>query len=156
MFGRKKAATSLHLFKEKEFMRYMPGSESFRDYMMWIRPAIKRIAAKKTVYKTRTILVPRSRCQYFQHLFPWALETHETVVQGFLKKLVGPDDMVVEGEIETGKRYTEPDFNKIIEIKEREKKRVEIFMQDINQQQKTLVGTVKLIKIIEKSGEFIS
>ena len=39
-----------------------------------------------------------------------------------------PDDTVIEGEIETGKRYTEPDFNKIIEIKEREKKRVEIFM----------------------------
>jgi len=27
---------------------------------------------------------------------------------------------LIEGEIETGKRYTEPDFNKIIEIKERE------------------------------------
>jgi superfamily II DNA or RNA helicase len=39
-----------------------------------------------------------------------------------------PDDTVVEGEIETGKRYEEADFNRIIEIKEREKKRVEIFM----------------------------
>ena len=33
-----------------------------------------------------------------------------------------PDDTLVEGEIEAGKRYTEPNFNKIIEIKEREKK----------------------------------
>ena len=49
------------------------------------------------------------------------------------------DDNVIEGEIETDKRYTEPDFNKIIEIKEREKKRVEIFMQEIDQGQKTLV-----------------
>ena len=32
-----------------------------------------------------------------------------------------PDDQLIEGEIETGKRYTETDFNKIIEIKEREK-----------------------------------
>jgi len=50
-----------------------------------------------------------------------------------------PDDKVVEGEIETGKLYDEPDFNKIIEIKEREKKRVEIFMSQINQNEKTLV-----------------
>jgi type I restriction enzyme R subunit len=50
-----------------------------------------------------------------------------------------PDDTLVEGEIEAKKRYTESDFNKIIEIKEREKKRVEIFMNQINQQEKTLV-----------------
>ena len=50
-----------------------------------------------------------------------------------------PGDTVVEGEVEAGKRYTEADFNKIIEIKEREKKRVEIFMQQINQNEKTLV-----------------
>ena len=50
-----------------------------------------------------------------------------------------PGDTVFEGEVETGKRYTEADFNKIIEIKEREKKRVEIFMQQINQNEKTLV-----------------
>ncbi len=31
-----------------------------------------------------------------------------------------PDDKLVEGEIEAGKRYTEADFNRIIEIKERE------------------------------------
>lgn len=49
------------------------------------------------------------------------------------------DDDVIEGEIEMDKRYTEPDFNKIIEIKARERKRVEIFMQDIDQTQKTLV-----------------
>lgn len=50
-----------------------------------------------------------------------------------------PDDTVVEGEIEAGKVYEETDFNKIIEIKEREKKRVEIFMSQINQREKTLV-----------------
>jgi type I restriction enzyme R subunit len=50
-----------------------------------------------------------------------------------------PDDQLIEGEIETKKRYTETDFNKIIEIKEREKKRVDIFMSQINQQEKTLV-----------------
>ncbi len=50
-----------------------------------------------------------------------------------------PDDRVMEGEVEAGKRYGESDFNRIIEIKEREKKRVEIFMGMINQSEKTLV-----------------
>lgn len=50
-----------------------------------------------------------------------------------------PDDTLVEGEIEAGKRYEEADFNKIIEIREREKKRVEIFMSQIDQREKTLV-----------------
>jgi type I restriction enzyme R subunit len=50
-----------------------------------------------------------------------------------------PDDRLIEGEIETGKRYTETDFNKIIEIKEREAHRVKIFMGEIHQNEKTLV-----------------
>lgn len=49
------------------------------------------------------------------------------------------DDTVVEGEIEAGKRYEEKDFNKIIEIREREFKRVEIFMAQIDQREKTLM-----------------
>ena len=50
-----------------------------------------------------------------------------------------PDDKVVEGEIEAGKLYTETDFNKIIEIREREAARVKIFMDQIDQREKTLV-----------------
>jgi type I restriction enzyme, R subunit len=50
-----------------------------------------------------------------------------------------PDDKLIEGEIETGKLYTEPDFNKIIEIKEREAHRVKLFMDQINQNEKTIV-----------------
>ena len=50
-----------------------------------------------------------------------------------------PDDKLIEGEIETGKRYTETDFNKIIEIKEREAHRVKVFMEQIDQREKTLV-----------------
>ncbi|MDA0737432.1 MAG: DEAD/DEAH box helicase family protein [Nitrospirae bacterium] len=49
------------------------------------------------------------------------------------------DDAVVEGEIEAGKRYEEKDFNRSIEIREREKKRVEILLSQINQNEKTLV-----------------
>jgi len=50
-----------------------------------------------------------------------------------------PDDTLIEGEVETGKRYTESDFNRIIEIKEREAHRVTLFMEQLNQQDKTLV-----------------
>ncbi len=49
------------------------------------------------------------------------------------------DDSVVEGEVEAGKRYEEADFNKIIEIREREKKRVEILLAQIDPREKTLV-----------------
>jgi type I restriction enzyme R subunit len=50
-----------------------------------------------------------------------------------------PDDKLIEGEVESGKLYDEKDFNKIIEIKEREAHRVRIFMDLINQSEKTLV-----------------
>lgn len=50
-----------------------------------------------------------------------------------------PDDQLIEGKVETGKRYEEKDFNKIIEIKEREAYRVKLFMDAIDQRQKTLV-----------------
>jgi type I restriction enzyme, R subunit len=39
-----------------------------------------------------------------------------------------PDDSVLEGEVEEGRRYQESDFNRIIEIKERERYRVRVFM----------------------------
>ena len=50
-----------------------------------------------------------------------------------------PDDQVVEGEIEAGKRYEEKDFNRIIEIKAREAYRVKLFMDVIDQREKTMV-----------------
>lgn len=50
-----------------------------------------------------------------------------------------PDDLVVEGDIVAGKRYEEKDFNKIIEIKEREAYRVKLLMGMIDQRQKTIV-----------------
>ncbi|MCP5316226.1 MAG: DEAD/DEAH box helicase family protein [Chromatiaceae bacterium] len=49
------------------------------------------------------------------------------------------DDQLIEGEIEEGKRYTEDDFNRVIEIREREKYRVKLFMNAIDQSQKSLV-----------------
>lgn len=49
------------------------------------------------------------------------------------------DDDILEGEIQEGKLYKESDFNRIIEIKEREAKRVQIFMDEINQNEKAIV-----------------
>jgi type I restriction enzyme R subunit len=49
------------------------------------------------------------------------------------------DDQLIEGEVEEGRRYTEDDFNRVIEIKEREKYRVQLFMDAIDQREKTLV-----------------
>ena len=49
------------------------------------------------------------------------------------------DDTVVVGMVEEGKLYEEKDFNRVIEIEAREKKRVDIFMGAIDQREKTLV-----------------
>ena len=49
------------------------------------------------------------------------------------------DDNIIEGEIEEGKNYIEPDFNRIIEIKAREAKRVQIFMDEVNENEKTII-----------------
>jgi len=50
-----------------------------------------------------------------------------------------PDDQLIEGDVEAGRRYEEKDFNKIIEIKEREAYRVKLFMSQIDQREKTIV-----------------
>ncbi|MFZ4580156.1 MAG: EcoAI/FtnUII family type I restriction enzme subunit R [Myxococcota bacterium] len=50
-----------------------------------------------------------------------------------------PDDEVLEGQPETGKLYTESDFNRIIEIKQREAYRVGIVLKLIGPTDKTLV-----------------
>ncbi|RDV05952.1 restriction endonuclease subunit R [Sphingorhabdus pulchriflava] len=50
-----------------------------------------------------------------------------------------PGDTVEAGEVEEGKRYKEGDFNRTIEIEARERYRVKIFMERINQREKTLV-----------------
>ncbi len=49
------------------------------------------------------------------------------------------DDEVIEGNVEEGKVYVESDFNKIIEIKERERLRVKLFMDNANPNDKTIV-----------------
>src|SRR3989339_728564 len=49
------------------------------------------------------------------------------------------DDQIIEGEVEEGKVYEEPDFNRTIEIKAREAKRVRVVLDEINQNEKTII-----------------
>jgi len=69
-------------------------------------------------------------------LTPFKVKQIDTTIDEYL---FTSDDTVLEGEIEEGKRYTEAEMNRIIEIKEREEYRVKIFMSLINQSEKTLV-----------------
>ena len=69
-------------------------------------------------------------------LTPFRVKQYATTLDEYVYT---SDDTLVEGEIEAGKIYTEPDFNRSIEIVEREKYRVKLFMDAINQREKTLV-----------------
>jgi type I restriction enzyme R subunit len=69
-------------------------------------------------------------------LTPFKVKQIQTTLDDYVYT---PDDTVIEGEIEEGKRYEEADFNRIIEIRKREEYRVRLFMELINQQEKTLV-----------------
>ena len=46
---------------------------------------------------------------------------------------------MLEGEVEQGRRYKEEDFNRVIEIKARERYRVKVFMDQIRPFEKTLI-----------------
>jgi type I restriction enzyme R subunit len=69
-------------------------------------------------------------------LTPFRLKQIETTLDEYVYE---SDDDVIEGEIEAGKTYGESEFNRTIQIEERERRRVELFLSQINQQEKTLV-----------------
>lgn len=70
------------------------------------------------------------------YLTPFKVKRIQTTLDEYVYT---SDDQIVEGEIEEGKIYTEPDFNRIIEIKAREAKRVRIYMDDANQNEKAII-----------------
>ncbi len=69
-------------------------------------------------------------------LTPFKVKRIQTTIDDYIYT---SDDTVIEGEVEAGKLYEEKDFNKIIEIKAREKKRVEIYLADANQKDKAII-----------------
>ena len=69
-------------------------------------------------------------------LTPFKIKRIKTTLDDYIYT---SDDQIIEGEIEEGKRYTEPDFNRIIEIKEREAKRVKIYMENAKLNEKAII-----------------
>ena len=69
-------------------------------------------------------------------LTPFKVKRIQTTIDEYVYT---SDDTIIEGEVEEGRRYVETDFNRIIEIKVREKKRVEIVLDEINQKEKTII-----------------
>jgi type I restriction enzyme R subunit len=70
------------------------------------------------------------------YLTPFRVKQIATTIDNYVYV---PDDSVIEGEIEAGRRYEEKDFNKVIEIREREAHRVKLFMEQIQPNDKTVV-----------------
>ncbi|NWJ51327.1 MAG: DEAD/DEAH box helicase family protein [Bacteroidetes bacterium] len=69
-------------------------------------------------------------------LTPFKIKRIKTTIDDYIYTA---DDQIIEGEVEEGRLYIEPDFNRIIEIKAREAKRVKIYMDDANQKEKAIV-----------------
>jgi type I restriction enzyme R subunit len=70
------------------------------------------------------------------YLTPFKVKRIKTTLDDYLYT---SDDDVIEGMVEEGKLYIESDFNRIIEIRAREAKRVNVFMGEINQNEKAIV-----------------
>ncbi|NJL19601.1 MAG: DEAD/DEAH box helicase family protein [Leptolyngbyaceae cyanobacterium SM1_3_5] len=69
-------------------------------------------------------------------LTPFKVQQIDTTLDEYV---YSAEDELIEGAIDTTRTYTEADFNRIIEIADRERYRVQLFMEAIDQNQKTLV-----------------
>ena len=69
-------------------------------------------------------------------LTPFKVKRIQTTIDEYI---YASDDEVINGKVEEGKIYEEKDFNKIIEIEPRERKRVQEMLASINPNEKTLV-----------------
>lgn len=69
-------------------------------------------------------------------LTPFKVKRIQTTIDEYIYT---DDDIVIEGDVEKGKQYTERDFNRTIEIQERERTRVRLFLNQANAKDKSLV-----------------
>ena len=69
-------------------------------------------------------------------LTPFKVKRIQTTIDEYI---YASDDEVIDGKVEEGRIYEEKDFNKIIEIEPRERKRVKDMLASINPNEKTLV-----------------
>ncbi len=73
-----------------------------------------------------------------EYLTPFRVDRIQTTIDDY--RFIG-DDKIIQGESEINKKdiFKEEDFNKIIEIKKREKKRIQLLLETINQNEKTII-----------------
>ena len=84
--------------------KYFRGALGTEQRETSLRQLIDRVVRKyRAAGEENAYFATPADADTFEHELAWHVEV---------------DDHVVEGEIEAGKRYTESDFNKIIEIKE--------------------------------------
>ena len=69
-------------------------------------------------------------------LVPFKVKRIQTTIDDYV---YSPEDDVIEGDVEEGHVYTEEEFNRDIEIRERERKRVQEMLAAINKDEKTMV-----------------
>ncbi|MDB4786766.1 DEAD/DEAH box helicase family protein [Planctomycetaceae bacterium] len=69
-------------------------------------------------------------------LTPFRVKRIKTTLDEYI---YSPDDKVIQGEVEQSKQYKEEDFNRVIEIVEREAYRVKIYLEEADQKQKAIV-----------------
>lgn len=69
-------------------------------------------------------------------LTPFRVKRIKTTLDEYI---YSPDDEVIQGEVEQNKQYKEEDFNRVIEIREREEYRVKLFLEQADQKQKAIV-----------------
>lgn len=69
-------------------------------------------------------------------LTPFRVRKYQTTIDDYTFL---PDDTVISGEVETGKLYTEGDFNRIIIIKDREIYRVKLLLEQIDPNEKMII-----------------
>jgi type I restriction enzyme, R subunit len=70
------------------------------------------------------------------YLTPFKVKQIETSLDEYI---YDADDEIIEGTVDAERVYTESNFNRIIEMEDRERYRVQIFMEEIDQNQKTIV-----------------
>jgi len=118
-----------NIYDEGEVAR----AATIRNFRIVRFEGVREVAREIEHYSLPTILAVgyRVRSPRGAQFRQWATaRLSEYLLKGF-----SIDDQPVEGEVEAGKLYTESHVNRIIEIKEREKKRVEIFMSQIDQRE---------------------
>jgi type I restriction enzyme, R subunit len=70
------------------------------------------------------------------YLTPFKVKQIETSLDEYI---YDADDEIIEGAVDEERVYTESNFNRVIEMEDRERYRVQLFMAEIDQNQKTIV-----------------